>query len=104
VAIHNTHMQVVAAIVRKAFITEMDLLRLQCALLMCRMAADSTFLVNKEPPGFSTKLEYLDDLLERLFQEDHRKVILFSEWTTMLDLIEPMLKKRRLGFVRLDGS
>lgn len=102
--IHRTHMQVVSAIVRKPHINEMDLLRLQCALLMCRMAADSTFLVNKEPPGYSTKLEFLDDLLGRLFEEDHRKVILFSEWTTMLNLIEPMLKKRRLGFVRLDGS
>jgi superfamily II DNA/RNA helicase len=29
---------------------------------------------------------------------------LFSEWTTMLDLIEPLLTKRQLGFVRLDGS
>ena len=103
-AIHRTHMQIVSAIVRKPFISEMDLLRLQCALLMCRMAADSTFLVDKQPPGYSTKLEYLDDLLGRLFEEDHRKVIVFSEWTTMLDLIEPMLKKRRLDFVRLDGS
>ncbi|HEY2147763.1 MAG TPA: SNF2-related protein, partial [Pirellulales bacterium] len=103
-AVHSTHMRIVAEVVRKAFISEMDLLRLQCALLMCRMAADSTFLVDKQPPGYSTKLEYLDDLLGRLFEEDHRKVILFSEWTTMLNLIEPMLKKRRLDFVRLDGS
>jgi len=33
-----------------------------------------------------------------------RKVFLFSEWTTMLDLMEPLLKKRGLPFVRLDGS
>src|SRR5260370_3323131 len=30
--------------------------------------------------------------------------MLFSEWTTMLDLIEPLLEKRGLSFVRLDGS
>ncbi len=102
--LHRTHMRIVLSIVRKKFISEMDLLRLQTELLMCRMAADSTFLVDKEPPGHSTKLEYLDELLARLFDEDHRKVILFSEWTTMLDKIEPLLKKRRLGYVRLDGS
>ena len=39
-----------------------------------------------------------------LFDEEGRKVVLFSEWTTMLDLIEPLLKKRKLEFVRLDGS
>ena len=31
-------------------------------------------------------------------------MVLFSEWTTMLDLIEPLLDKRKLTFVRLDGS
>src|SRR5262249_2976597 len=86
------------------FISEMDLLRLQKALLMCRMCANSTLLVDKQPPGYSTKLERLDELFEQLFDEDGRKVVLFSEWTTMLDMIQPMLKKRKLDYVRLDGS
>jgi len=102
--LHGTHMQIVASIVQKKYISEMDLLRLQRALLMCRMAADSTFLVNKQAPGYSTKLEHLDELLERLFEEQDRKVVLFSEWTTMLELIEPLVEKRGLDFVRLDGS
>ena len=63
-----------------------------------------TFLVDKQAPGYSSKLEELDELFDRLFSEEGRKVLLFSEWTTMLDLIEPLLKKRRLRFVRLDGS
>jgi hypothetical protein len=103
VSLHNAHMQVVASITRKKFISEMDLLRLQKALLMCRMAANSTFLVNKEEPGFSTKLDHLDDLFDELFAEEGRKVVLFSEWTTMLDLIEKLLHARKLDFVRLDG-
>ena len=77
----------------RRIITEMDLLRLQKALLMCRMSADSTFLVDKEPPGYSSKLEYLGELLDGLFAEPDRKALLFSEWTTMLDLIEPMLER-----------
>src|SRR3989449_3312988 len=71
---------------------------------MCRMSADSTFLVDKQTPGYSSKLEELDDLFDRLFSEENRKVLLFSEWTTMLDLIEPLLEARGLCFVRLDGS
>ena len=102
--LHASHMQVVASITSKKFITEMDLLRLQKALLMCRMAADGTFLVTKEEPSYSTKLEELDNLIERLFEEEGRKVIIFSEWTTMLSMIEPLLTKRGLGYVRLDGS
>ena len=83
-------------IVPKTYITEMDLLRLQKALLMCRMAANSTFLVDKEPPGYSSKLDDLDELFDQLVDETDRKIVLFSEWTTMLDLIEPLLTKRKL--------
>ncbi|MBX3226597.1 MAG: DEAD/DEAH box helicase [Labilithrix sp.] len=102
--LHDAHLRVVAQIVRKPYLTEMDLLRLRSALLMCRMAANSTFLVDKEPPGWSTKLERLGELFDAVAAEPDRKVVLFSEWTTMLDLIEPLLAKRKLRFVRLDGS
>jgi SNF2 family DNA or RNA helicase len=32
------------------------------------------------------------------------KVIVFSQWTTMLDLLEPVLRKERFTFRRLDGT
>jgi hypothetical protein len=102
--IHNGHKRIVQTIITKKYLTEMDILRLQKALLMCRMSANSTFLVDKQPPGFSTKLGELDDLLGQLTDEEDRKIVLFSEWTTMLNLIEPILEMRQLNFVRLDGS
>lgn len=102
--IHAGHMNTVAMISRKSFLTEMDMLRLRTALLMCRMSADSTFLVNKEEPSYSSKLEYLEGLVEQLFAQPDRKAVLFSEWTTMLNLIEPILQKQKLDYVRLDGS
>ncbi len=102
--IHAAQQKTISTILKKRFLTEMDLLRLQKALLICRMAANSTYLVDKEPPGYSSKLEELEALLDQLTAEDDRKIVLFSEWTNMLNLIEPMLEKRRLPFVRLDGS
>ena len=93
-----------AQLSQKKYISEMDLLRLMKALLMCRMAANSTFLVDKNPPGYSSKLDELDVLLGQLMGEDDRKIVLFSEWTTMLNLIQPLLEKRNLNYVRLDGS
>ena len=103
-SIHGTQQRTISTILKKRFLTEMDLLRLQKALLICRMAANSTFLVDKEPPGYSSKLEELDALLDQLTAEEDRKIVLFSEWTNMLNLIEPLLEKRQLPFVRLDGS
>ena len=102
--IHNGHKRIVSTIITKKYISEMDLLRLQKALLMCRMAANSTFLVDKDPPGYSSKLDELEVLLDQLMGEEDRKIVLFSEWTTMLNLIQPLLEKRRLNYVRLDGS
>ncbi len=103
-ALHSAHMRIVQMITRKKFISEMDLLRLQKALLMCRMTANSTYLVDKKKPHYSSKLEYLAELLDGLFGEANRKVLMFSEWTTMLNLIEPLLKARKLDYVRLDGQ
>jgi SNF2 family DNA or RNA helicase len=102
--LHNAQMRIIQTIVCKKYISEMDLLRLQKALLICRMAANSTFLVDKVPPGYSSKLAEFENLLEQLAGEEDRKVVLFSEWTTMLGLIEPLLGKRKVRYVRLDGS
>jgi superfamily II DNA or RNA helicase len=102
--LHNAHLRVVSTITRKAFISEMDLLRLQKALLMCRMAADATCLVDKQTPGYSSKLGKLAEMLGDLAAERDRKIVIFSEWTTMLNLIEPLLDAAGLGFVRLDGQ
>lgn len=44
--IHNGHKRIVSTIISKRYLTEVDLLRLQKALLMCRMAANSTYLVS----------------------------------------------------------
>ncbi len=104
IELHEGHMRVVSSIVRKPYLSEMDLLRLQKALLMCRMSANSTYLVDKKEPGYSSKLEELDSLLDSLLSENGNKIVLFSEWTTMLNLIEPLIKKRKVPFVRLDGS
>ena len=75
VAMHASHMRTVSMITRKAYISEMDLLRLQKALLMCRMSADGTFLVDKQTPSYSSKLEYLGELLDGLFAEPGCKVV-----------------------------
>jgi superfamily II DNA/RNA helicase len=97
-------MQIVAQITAKKFLTEMDLLRLRRALAMARMVADSTFLVNKQEPEYSTKLERLNELLIGLIDDPTRKIVVFSEWRRMLDRIERRLEVIGCDFVRLDGQ
>jgi hypothetical protein len=89
--LHDSHKKIASTILSKKYISEMDILRLQKALLMCRMAADCTFLLDREPPGYSTKLAELGSLLERFIVETSREILVFSEWATILDLIEILL-------------
>lgn len=102
--LHDGQMTIVTSIVHKPYLTEMDLLRLQKAMLIARMSCNSTFQVNKQLPNFSSKLEKIEEMIEEFTSEGDRKVVAFSEWTTMLDLIEPFLKERKIDYVRLDGS
>jgi superfamily II DNA/RNA helicase len=102
--IELAQMRVVSSIVAKKYISEMDLLRLQKALLLARMNANSTYLVDKRAPGWSSKLERLEELFDELAAEEARKIVLFSEWTTMLTLIERRIRRFGLDYVRLDGS
>ena len=46
----------------------------------------------------------METLKKELLNMTIHKIILFSEWTTMLNLIEPFLNKREIDYVRLDGS
>ena len=102
--IHDAQMAVVARIIAKRFLTEMDMLRLRQCLAAARMACDSTFLVDKEEPEYSSKLERLGELLDGLIEDPTRKIVLFSEWRTMLDRIERRLDAIGCDYVRLDGQ
>lgn len=101
-AIDGEQRRTIKMILGKKYISEMDLLRLQKALLMARMAADSTYLVDKQKPHESGKMEKLQELVSELIEQE-RKIIIFSEWTTMLDLIQEEALQG-VEYVRLDGS
>ena len=51
----------------------------------------------------STKIRELMKIL-RTEKKDRKKVIVFSQFTSMLDLVEPFLVKERMAYTRYDGS
>jgi superfamily II DNA or RNA helicase len=73
------------------------------ALLRLRQAACHPALVPGQTAATSSKIEALMDALETAVAENH-KALVFSQWTSLLDLIEPALIRAELPFVRLDGS
>ncbi len=51
----------------------------------------------------SAKLDFLKELLETLVEEG-RKILIFSQFTTMLELIEEHLVKSRVPYLKLTGG
>ena len=73
------------------------------ALLRLRQAACHPALVPGQKAATSSKVETLVAALETAVAENH-KALVFSQWTSLLDLIEPALARAELPFTRLDGS
>ena len=73
------------------------------ALLRLRQAACHPALVPGQHAASSSKVESLVDALA-VASDDGHKALVFSHWTSMLDLIEPALRGAGLAFDRLDGS
>jgi superfamily II DNA or RNA helicase len=73
------------------------------ALLRLRQAACHPALLPGQEARTSSKVEGLVEALETAASEGH-KALVFSQWTSLLDLIEPRLTAAGLGFCRLDGA
>lgn len=51
----------------------------------------------------SGKFRVLDELLEEHKSQGHR-VLLFSQFTSMLDIIQEFMNQKKIKYLRLDGS
>jgi SNF2 domain-containing protein/helicase-like protein len=73
------------------------------ALLRLRQAACHSALIPGQQAASSSKVEELLSALEEATAEGHKSLV-FSQWTSFLDLIEPHLQKAEIPMLRLDGS
>ena len=81
----------------------LDVMKALEALLRLRQAACHPGLLPGQKAATSSKLEALLEALQTAAEDGH-KALVFSQWTSLLDLIEPALVQDGIPFVRLDGS
>lgn len=87
--------------------------KLMNLLLQLRLVCDHPYLLpNAEPEPYqigehlvaaSSKLIVIDKLLEDLLPKGER-VIIFSQWTKMLELLEEFMQLRNIPYAKLEGS
>jgi SNF2 family DNA or RNA helicase len=73
------------------------------ALLRLRQAACHPALLPGQVAETSSKIELLMELVDEAVAEGH-KMLVFSQWTSLLDLVEPHFHTAGFAFARLDGS
>ncbi len=90
---------------RLGLLKKQDASRLEIleAILRLRQICCHPYLVDGEKPCTSGKLEKLIEDLEIVVDEGH-KVLVFSQFTEMLQLIKKELEAKNLPYVYLDGS
>ena len=89
--------------VAKRFASGANPLQALEALLRLRQAACHGGLVPGGGIEASAKLGVLRDQLEASVAEGH-KALVFSQWTSLLDRVEPVLSEAEIAFARLDGT
>ena len=78
-------------------------MRVLTALLRLRQASCDLRLLGVESPEPSAKLDALMELVGEAADGGHRALV-FSQFTSMLDLIAPALDEAGIAWCRLDGS
>ena len=104
---YNAHLAEVASLVelsKKRPLTPKEQDRLQRELSMMRMLCDTCYILDSKIKD-SPKLDEFENVLDDIFADDpSRKVIVFSEWTRMLDLVIERLEKKGIGYALHTGQ
>jgi superfamily II DNA or RNA helicase len=97
----------VRAAARKEVVAELEaggsVLAALEALLRLRQACCHPALLPGQTSDTSAKVSLLMERLEEGIAEGH-KALVFSQWTSFLDLVEPHIERAGIAFTRLDGS
>ncbi|MGE4170380.1 MAG: DEAD/DEAH box helicase [Candidatus Margulisiibacteriota bacterium] len=73
------------------------------AILRLRQICIAPQLVDKEASDLSPKFSYLLQTLKELQDEGHSALI-FTQFTSCLDLLEPLMTAQNMPFLRMDGK
>ena len=104
---HEENRDVVARIVHRwrntGYLSEADRQRLMIALQNMRMSCDSTYLLDHES-DFGFKADELSTLLEELFERPDEKVVIFSQWLRMHELLVRRMRGQEWEHVLFHGG
>jgi hypothetical protein len=103
---HDENLRIVAGLValaKRRPLTQPEHERLMRHLNMMRMICDTLYILNPDS-RVCPKLAELEKVLEECRDNPEVKVLVFSEWERMLELVRGLCKRLRLGFAWHTGT
>jgi superfamily II DNA or RNA helicase len=101
-AVHEQQVMKLVSLALRRPLTKQEQEKLQRELAMMRMICDTNYILDPEDRT-CPKLGELEKLLEECGEND-AKVIVFSEWERMLELVRDLCRQRDLGHAWHTGS
>jgi hypothetical protein len=92
-----------ARLLGKGYLTDLDRKRILACIVNMRMLCDSTYLFDKQT-NLSPKLNEFAELIPELLGEEEHKVVVFSQWETMILKTAEVLDRLNIGYVILHGG
>ncbi len=92
-----------AAMARKRPLRKEEQERLMRELAMMRMVCDTCYILDSKDRA-CPKLDELEKVLDEYLVQDDVKIIIFSEWVRMLELVRDLLQELSLSYAWHTGS
>jgi hypothetical protein len=92
-----------AAMARKRPLKKEEMERLQQYLACMRMLCDTPYILDQDC-RISPKLKELDTILHEIMEDGDHKIIIFSEWERMLELVREQAEEMGLGYALHTGK
>jgi superfamily II DNA or RNA helicase len=102
-AAHEGQVARLVAIARSRPLTQQESEKLQRELAMMRMICDTNYILDPEDTT-CPKLAELEKILEECRGNGDVKVIVFSEWARMLELVKDLCERMSMGYALHTGS
>ena len=93
----------IANIAKNRPLKKEEMERLQQYLACMRMLCDTPYILDQNC-RLSPKMEELDSILQEIMEEEGHKIIIFSEWERMLQLVREKAEEKGLGYAWHTGK
>ncbi|MEX0805474.1 MAG: DEAD/DEAH box helicase, partial [Candidatus Binatia bacterium] len=100
---HEAQAARLASIAKRRPLTQQESEKLLRELAMMRMVCDTNYILDPKDRA-CPKLAELEKILEECRENNDVKVLVFSEWERMLELVQGLCRRLRLGYALHTGS